>query len=108
MVVANALDIAAHGGEVRTRTRVTGARRDGGLWRVALRTADGAASEIVARAIVNAAGPWVKRVLDSVRPEKPAGEGACAPRQAATSSSRACTRRRTRTSCRMPTSGSCS
>ncbi|MBK9116025.1 MAG: glycerol-3-phosphate dehydrogenase [Betaproteobacteria bacterium] len=74
LVVANALDIAAHGGEVRTRTRVTGARRDGGLWRVALRTADGAASEIVARAIVNAAGPWVKHVLDSVRPEQP-GEG---------------------------------
>ena len=74
LVVANALDAAAHGGEIRTRTKVTGARRDGGLWRVSLRTADGADSEIAARAIVNAAGPWVKRVLDSVRPEQP-GEG---------------------------------
>ncbi|MFO1315441.1 MAG: glycerol-3-phosphate dehydrogenase [Burkholderiales bacterium] len=74
LVVANALDVAAHGGEIRTRTRVTGAHREGGLWRVALRTADGATSEVGARALVNAAGPWVKRVLDSVRPERP-GEG---------------------------------
>lgn len=68
LVVLNALDAQAHGGEIRTRTEVTGARRDGGLWRVSLRAADGTAGEITARAIVNAAGPWVKRVLDSVHP----------------------------------------
>ncbi len=68
LVVLNALDAQAHGAEIRVRTRVTGARRDGGLWRVSLAGANGSASEIMARAIVNAAGPWVKQVLDSVHP----------------------------------------
>ncbi len=74
LVVVNALDAQAHGAEIRVRTRVTGATRDGGLWRVALQTADGATSEITARAIVNAAGPWVKQVLDTMRPARE-GEG---------------------------------
>jgi glycerol-3-phosphate dehydrogenase len=68
LVVANALDAKAHGAEIRVRTRVMGARREGGLWRVSLAEAKGSTSEVAARAIVNAAGPWVKQVLDSVRP----------------------------------------
>ncbi len=71
LVVINALDAHAHGAEIRVRTRVTGARRDGGLWRVALRAADGTTTEVTARALVNAAGPWVKDVLDSVRAARP-------------------------------------
>jgi len=74
LVVVNALDAQAHGADIRVRTRVTGARRDGGMWRVTLQTAGGATTEVTARAIVNAAGPWVKEVLDSVRPAR-AGEG---------------------------------
>ncbi len=74
LVVANAVDAAARGAEVRTRTRMTGARRDGGLWRVTLQADGAGTTEVAVRAIVNAAGPWVKRVLDSVRPEQP-GEG---------------------------------
>jgi len=68
LVVANVLDAKAHGADIRVRTRVTGARRDGGLWRVSLAEANGTTSEVAVRAIVNAAGPWVKQVLDSVRP----------------------------------------
>ncbi|MCC7328345.1 MAG: glycerol-3-phosphate dehydrogenase [Burkholderiales bacterium] len=70
LVVVNALDAQAHGAQVRVRTRVTGARRDEGLWQVTLRSADGATTEVAARAIVNATGPWVKEVLDSLRPEQ--------------------------------------
>jgi len=74
LVVANALDAQAHGAAIRVRTRVTGATREGGVWRVALQSADGATSDVTARAIVNAAGPWVKQVLDAVRPARE-GEG---------------------------------
>ena len=74
LVVVNALDAQARGADIRVRTRVTAARRDGALWRATLRAADGATSEVSARALVNAAGPWVKEMLDLVRPAK-AGEG---------------------------------
>ncbi len=67
LVVVNALDARALGADVRVRTRVGGARRDGGLWQVTLEAADGTTTEVAARALVNATGPWVKRVLDRVR-----------------------------------------
>lgn len=60
LVVANALDAQARGAAIRTRTGCQSARRDGGLWVATL--SDG--SEVCARAVVNAAGPWVKRVLN--------------------------------------------
>jgi len=60
LVVANAMDARAHGAQVRTRTACTQARREAGHWRVQL--SDG--SEARARAVVNAAGPWVKGVLN--------------------------------------------
>ena len=66
LVVINALDAQAKGADIRVRTRVTGARREGGLWRATLQAREGAQIDIKARAIVNAAGPWVKHVLDSV------------------------------------------
>jgi len=54
LVVLNAKDIAEHGGTVRTRTRVTAARRTGDLWRIE------AGGEVFrARGLVNAAGPQV-------------------------------------------------
>jgi len=66
LVVLNALDAQAKGASIRVHTRVTGARREGGLWRAALQARDGMPLDIRARAIVNAGGPWVKHVLDSV------------------------------------------
>ncbi|MCC7040079.1 MAG: glycerol-3-phosphate dehydrogenase [Burkholderiales bacterium] len=74
LVVANALDAKARGADIRVRTRLVGARREGTLWRATLANDDGATSEVMARALVNAAGPWVKEVLDLVRPAQP-GEG---------------------------------
>jgi glycerol-3-phosphate dehydrogenase len=60
LVVANACDAAAHGARVLVRTECRSARRLDGRWQ-----ADLSGGETVsARAIVNAAGPWVKRVLN--------------------------------------------
>ena len=66
LVVVNALAAMEQGAEIRTRTRLVGARRDRGLWRVTLGRSAGATEEVRARALVNAAGPWVKQVLDEV------------------------------------------
>ena len=60
LVVANALDAAARGARVLVHTECVSARRDAGLWRVQLSSGE----EVQTRAIANAAGPWVKRVLN--------------------------------------------
>ena len=53
--------------DIRTRTRFEGAVRDGGVWRATLvDDRRERASEVRAKAIVNAAGPWVARVLDTI------------------------------------------
>ena len=66
MVVLNAQDAAAHGAEVLTRTRVTAAVRDGDMWLATLQDGEGQSHTVQARALVNAAGPWVAEVLSSV------------------------------------------
>ena len=63
LVVLNALDAAARGARILTRTALVSARRDGGIWRAELRDRAGAVTIVSARAIVNAAGPWVEDVL---------------------------------------------
>lgn len=62
LVVLNALDAAEHGAEIRVRQGVAAAESDGAAWAVTL---DGG-EKIRARLIVNAAGPWVSRVLASL------------------------------------------
>jgi glycerol-3-phosphate dehydrogenase len=67
LVVLNALDAAERGASIRTRTRFLGAVVRNQLWQARcqdLRT--GAQSDVRARAIVNAAGPWVEQVLHSL------------------------------------------
>ena len=60
LVVLNAVDAAAHGAEIETRTAFVSAVRENGGWHA--RLSDG--REVAARAIVNAAGPWVAEVLN--------------------------------------------
>jgi len=60
LVVANAMDARDRGVRVLTRTECATARREQGRWRAKLSSGEG----IEARAIVNAAGPWVKTVLN--------------------------------------------
>ncbi|SDB72698.1 glycerol-3-phosphate dehydrogenase [Belnapia rosea] len=67
LVVLNARDAADRGATILTRTRCVSARREGGLWHATLRDeGDGTLQEVRARALVNAAGPWVGTVLGGV------------------------------------------
>jgi glycerol-3-phosphate dehydrogenase len=65
LVVLNAMDAAARGATVRTRTRLVAARREGACWRATIADATGQ-TNIRARALVNAAGPWVEDVIQRV------------------------------------------
>jgi glycerol-3-phosphate dehydrogenase len=62
LVVINARDAASRGADIRTRTRCVSARRSDGVWR--LEQDGGAVAH--ARALVNAGGPYVARVLGDV------------------------------------------
>jgi glycerol-3-phosphate dehydrogenase len=67
LVVLNALDAAERGATVLTRTRCATLRRAAGRWQAELAdTRSGERRTVVARAVVNAAGPWVDQVLASV------------------------------------------
>jgi glycerol-3-phosphate dehydrogenase len=63
LVVLNALDAAHRHARILTRTALVTARREGGIWRAELRDQAGVVTVVAARAIVNAAGPWVEEVL---------------------------------------------
>jgi D-erythritol 1-phosphate dehydrogenase len=60
LVVVNALDAQSHGARIEIGVECVGARRERGQWRAELSNGE----SIRARAVVNAAGPWVKQVLN--------------------------------------------
>jgi glycerol-3-phosphate dehydrogenase len=73
LVVLNAIDAAERGAEILPRTRLAAARREGGLWQATLEPGDpggnpkgGPPRQVTARALVNAAGPWVLEVQNKV------------------------------------------
>ncbi len=75
LVILNAIDARALGAHVAPRTRCLSAEREGGNWRLMLEEADTHAQRNVsARALINAAGPWVndvsRRVLQREDPLK--------------------------------------
>ncbi|AOJ63717.1 glycerol-3-phosphate dehydrogenase [Burkholderia ubonensis] len=63
LVVLNALDAKERGAEILTRTKLVSAERVSDEWEARLQLADGSISVVRARAIANAAGPWVGDVL---------------------------------------------
>lgn len=64
LVVLNAMDARARGADIRTRTEFVDATRADGVWQARLRNRrTGALSQVRARALVNAAGPWCEEVL---------------------------------------------
>ncbi|HEY8520437.1 MAG TPA: glycerol-3-phosphate dehydrogenase/oxidase [Gammaproteobacteria bacterium] len=64
LVLENALDAVRHGATLATYTEVVGIRvRDGRVEGVDWRRGDGASGAAFAPVVVNAAGPWVDRVL---------------------------------------------
>jgi glycerol-3-phosphate dehydrogenase len=66
LVALNALDAKERGATVMTRTAATSARRVDGAWEVEFTSAGGGKSRVRAKAIANAAGPWVENVINGV------------------------------------------
>lgn len=66
LVVLNALDAAQHGASILTRHEVVSARRVNSLWEIqVLNRRNGTNKTLIARSIVNAAGPWVNQIIES-------------------------------------------
>lgn len=64
LVVLNAVDAAARGATIRTRTRAIKAERANGLWRVVVEDVEsGVQSTVETRVVINAGGPWVEQIL---------------------------------------------
>ncbi len=64
LVILTCLDAAERGAEICPRTACIAARREDGLWKVTLTGAR--QGTVTARALVNAAGPWVDDVQQDV------------------------------------------
>ena len=63
LVIANLRSAADQGATVCSRTRLVAARRNAGVWRATLESAE-SQREVSARVLVNAAGPWVDKVVE--------------------------------------------
>lgn len=67
LVTLNALDAAERGATILTRTRCVSAQRSGDAWEIVLQhTATGEKRTVRAKALVNAAGPWVLDIINQV------------------------------------------
>jgi glycerol-3-phosphate dehydrogenase len=65
LVVLNAMDARAHGAVIETRQKLIAAERINSIWRLTIEDQNTKATKIVeARALVNAAGPWVADILE--------------------------------------------
>ncbi|AIZ31927.1 glycerol-3-phosphate dehydrogenase [Pseudomonas parafulva] len=74
LVVLNAMAAREQGATIQTRTRCLRAERVDGVWQVELQHADGRLQSIRARALVNAAGPWVASFIkDDLKLDAPYG-----------------------------------
>lgn len=62
LTLANAIDAAANGATIRTHVAFAGARRADGAWLATIAGENGT-EQVRARALVNAAGPWVMEAL---------------------------------------------
>jgi glycerol-3-phosphate dehydrogenase len=66
LTVLNAVSAREKGATILTRTAFEIARRVDGVWEAVIRPVGGAPRTVRAKALVNAAGPWVVDVLDKV------------------------------------------
>lgn len=74
LVLLNAMAARERHAHIHTRTRCVSARRSKGLWHLHLERADGSLFSTRARALVNAAGPWVAKFLqDDLKQKSPYG-----------------------------------
>jgi glycerol-3-phosphate dehydrogenase len=65
LVVLNAMAAAERGADIRTRTKLIAARPEGPIWRAIIQDETGRRETVTARAMVNAAGPWVGEILSA-------------------------------------------
>src|SRR6202045_2100972 len=65
LVILNAIDAAARGAVIRTRTRLVRADRAAEHWQLVF-NARGQRESVTARVLVNAAGPWVAQVTTAM------------------------------------------
>lgn len=71
LVVTNAIDARERGADIRTRTKLVSARREGKRWELVV-SHNGKSETFYSRALVNAAGPWAASVIEtSVRGAAP-------------------------------------
>lgn len=66
LVVLNAIDAHERGATIAVGCSFVGARRESGAWRIEIELQGGERRALCARALVNAAGPWVEQVLAEV------------------------------------------
>jgi glycerol-3-phosphate dehydrogenase len=66
LVVVNALSAQTLGAKILPRTACVGLTETGNGWRADLEAADGRRGSLTAKAVVNAAGPWVEQLLREI------------------------------------------
>ncbi|MEQ1879957.1 MAG: glycerol-3-phosphate dehydrogenase [Burkholderiales bacterium] len=66
LVIANLIAAKRDGARILPRTACVALSPEQGLWRARLRTLAGEESELQARTVVNATGPWVKQFIDEI------------------------------------------
>ena len=71
LAVANAMSAREKGATIATRTRFTAASRVDGAWQCEVEDVrTGAKRSVRAAGLVNAAGPWVRQVLDAIEGDR--------------------------------------
>ncbi|MGF1554135.1 MAG: glycerol-3-phosphate dehydrogenase [Paracoccaceae bacterium] len=65
LTVLNARDAATRGATIRRGTKATEAKREGDVWVVTTEDVEtGSVATVRAKALVNAGGPWVRKIID--------------------------------------------
>jgi glycerol-3-phosphate dehydrogenase len=66
LVIANARDAALRGADIFTRTKLTGASRNGGIWKIGLSGTGGQSRQVTAAMLINATGPWADNTAKNI------------------------------------------
>lgn len=64
LVALNAMDAAAQGAEIATRTQCVNLRAQDGIWRAKLKSEAEGETDVSAKTVINATGPWVREIIE--------------------------------------------
>lgn len=70
LVIENALDARVRGADIRSYTKCVSLNEKDGMWHVGLQPEGAAETSVTARAVINAAGPWVDQFLQNTGASK--------------------------------------